>query len=51
MQKIIETDHVKNEEVLHRVKEERNILLTIKRKTDNWIGFMLRWNCFLKTRY
>jgi hypothetical protein len=50
MQKIIGTDHVKNEEVLHRVKKERNILNTIKRKTDDWIGYMLRWNGFLKTR-
>jgi hypothetical protein len=38
MEKIRETDHVRNEEVLHRVKEERNILHTIKRKEANWIG-------------
>jgi len=48
MQKIIWTDRVKNEEVLHRVKEERNSLHTIKRKNDNWIGYMLRRNCLLK---
>jgi len=29
MEKISWTDHVRNEEVLHRVKEERNILHTI----------------------
>jgi len=32
MEKIIWTDHVRNKEVLHRVKEERNILHTIKRR-------------------
>jgi len=47
LQKIIGTDHVKNEEVLYRVKEDRNVILTIKGKTDNWIGYMLRWNYFL----
>jgi hypothetical protein len=31
---IIWSDHAKNEEVLHRVKEERNILRTIKRRKD-----------------
>jgi hypothetical protein len=39
---------VKNEEVLRRVKEERNILLTIKRRQANWIGHILRRNCLLK---
>jgi hypothetical protein len=29
------TDRVRNEEVLHRVKEERNILHTIKRRKAN----------------
>jgi hypothetical protein len=42
------TDHVRNEEVLHRVKEERNILHTIKRRKANWIGDILRRNCLLK---
>jgi hypothetical protein len=31
-----ETDRVRNEEVLHRVKEERNIIHTIKRRKANW---------------
>jgi hypothetical protein len=35
-------------EVLHRVKEERNILHTIKRRKTNWIGHILRRNCLLK---
>jgi hypothetical protein len=31
-------------EVLRRVKEERNILQTIKRRKANWIGNILRRN-------
>jgi hypothetical protein len=48
MEKISWTDRVRNEEVLHRVKEERNIVLTIKRRKVNWIGHILRRNCLLK---
>ena len=32
MEKISWTDHVRNVEVLHRVKEERNIIHTIERR-------------------
>ena len=32
MEKTSCPDHVKNEQVLHRIKEERNILYTITRK-------------------
>jgi hypothetical protein len=39
---------VRNEEVLHRVREERNIVHTIKRRKANWIGHILRRNCLLK---
>jgi hypothetical protein len=39
---------VRNEEVLHRVKEEMNIVHTIKRRKANWIGHILRRNCLLK---
>jgi hypothetical protein len=39
---------MRNEEVLHRVKEERNMLHTIKRRKANWIGHILRRNCLLK---
>jgi hypothetical protein len=35
MEKISSTDRMRNEEVLHRVKEERNILHTIKRRKAN----------------
>jgi hypothetical protein len=38
MEKIIWTDLVRNEEVLHRVKEERNILQTTKIMKANCIG-------------
>jgi len=39
--------HVGNEEVLHRVREERNILHTIKRRKANWIAHILCRNCLL----
>jgi hypothetical protein len=48
MEKISWTDRVRNEEVLHRVKEVRNIVHTIKRRKANWIGHILRRNCLLK---
>jgi hypothetical protein len=48
MEKISWTDRVRNEKVLHRVKEERSILLTIKRRKANWIRHILRRNCLLK---
>jgi hypothetical protein len=34
--------------VLHRVKQERNILHTVKIRKANWIGRILRRNCLLK---
>jgi hypothetical protein len=37
-----------NEEVIHRVKEERNIIHPIKRRKANWIGHFLRRNCLPK---
>jgi hypothetical protein len=46
MEKISWTDRVKNE-VLHRVKEEANILQTVKTRTVNWIGHILRRNYLL----
>jgi hypothetical protein len=41
---------VRNKEVLHtrKVKEEVNILHTIKRRKGNWIGHILRTNCLIK---
>jgi hypothetical protein len=41
------TDHVRNEEVLLRVKERRNILHEISKRKANWIGHILRRNCLL----
>jgi hypothetical protein len=48
MEKISWTDHVRNEEVLLRVKEERNIPHEIRKRKANWIGHILRWNCLLQ---
>jgi hypothetical protein len=45
MGKISWTDHVRNEEVLLRVKEQRNILHEIHKRKANWIGHILRRNC------
>jgi hypothetical protein len=39
---------VRNEEVLLGMKENRNIIRTIKRRKTNWIGHSLRGNCLLK---
>ena len=35
------------DEVVHRIKEKRNILPTIKGRKANWIGHILRSNCLL----
>ena len=48
MEKIIWTDHVRNEEVLLRVKEQRNILHEIRKRKANWIGHILRRNRLLQ---
>jgi len=48
MEKISWTDHVRNEEVLLRAKEQRNILHEISKRKVNWIGHILRRNCLLQ---
>ena len=48
MEKISWTDHVRNEEVILRVNEQRNILHEIRKRKANWIGHILRRNCLLK---
>jgi len=48
MEKISWTDHVRNEEVLLRVKEQRNILCEISKRKAKWIGHILRRNCLLQ---
>jgi len=42
MGKISWTDRVRNKEVLHRVKEERNLLRTISRRQGNWVSRLAR---------
>jgi len=39
---------VRNEEVLLRNKEQRNILHEISKRKANWIGLILRRNCLLQ---
>jgi hypothetical protein len=48
MEKISWTDHVRNEEVLLRVKEQRNILHKIRKRKANWVGHILHINCLLR---
>jgi hypothetical protein len=55
MEKISWTDQVRNEEVLLRVKEQRNILHEIYKQVVNWISYILRrktafYNGLLKER-
>jgi hypothetical protein len=39
---------VRKEDVLLRVKEQRNILHEIRKRKANWIGHILRENCLLQ---
>jgi hypothetical protein len=48
IKKISWTDHVRNEDVLLRVKEQRNILHEIRKRKANWIGHILRRNWLLQ---
>jgi len=48
MEKISWTDHVRYEEVLIRVKKQRNILHEISKWKANWIGHILRRNFLLQ---
>jgi hypothetical protein len=48
MEKIIWIDHVRNEEELLRVKEQRDILHEISKRKANWIGHILLRNCLLQ---
>jgi hypothetical protein len=48
MEKISWTDHVRNEEVLLRVKEQRIILHEISKRKANSIGHTLFINCLLQ---
>ena len=48
MEKISWTDHVRNEVVLLRVKEQRNILHEINKRKANYIGDILLRDCLLQ---
>jgi hypothetical protein len=48
LEKISWTDHVRNEEVLLKVSEQRNIRHEIRKRKANWIVHVLRRNCLLK---
>jgi hypothetical protein len=48
MEKISCTNHVRNEEVLLRAKEQRNILHEINTRKTYWFGHILRRNCLLQ---
>jgi hypothetical protein len=55
MEKISWTDHVRNEEVVLRVKEQRNILHEIRKRKTNWMVIFCVETAFykglLKERY
>ena len=48
MEKISWTDHVRKEDLLPRVKGQRNILHGIPKRKANWMGHILRRNCLLQ---
>jgi len=48
MEKISWTDHVRKEEVILGVKEQRSILHEISKRKANFIGHILRRNCLLQ---
>jgi hypothetical protein len=48
LEKISWADRLRNEEVLQKIKEERNMLQTIKRRKANSIGLSCVKNCLLK---
>jgi len=48
MEKISWTDNVRNEDVLLRVKKQRNILHEINKRKANWTVHVLRRNCLLQ---
>jgi hypothetical protein len=47
-EKISWPDHVRNGEVLLRVKEQRNIQHEIRKRNANWIGHILHRSCLLQ---
>jgi len=51
MEKNSWTDRVRNEEMLQRVKEERKILHTVKKKEERLDWSYLAWEVPYNTRY
>jgi hypothetical protein len=51
MEKMCWTDRVKNEEGLHRVKGERNILRAIRRRKAKLTGHCMNLKEILKKQY
>jgi hypothetical protein len=49
LEKISWNDRARNEAVLHRVKEQRNILRAMKGRKAGWIGHILCRNCLINT--
>jgi hypothetical protein len=47
MEKIKWPEKVINEQVLNRIGEKRTLINNILRRRANWIGHILRRNCFL----
>jgi hypothetical protein len=45
---MIQDINVRNEEVLLKVNEQRNILHEISKRKANWIGHILRRNCLIQ---
>jgi hypothetical protein len=48
MERVSWADLVRNEEILHTVKEERTMLRAVKRRKGNWIGHILLRNCLIQ---
>jgi hypothetical protein len=48
MEKISSAGLVRNEEVLQRVKEKKNVLYVLQRRKGKWIDGILLRNCLLK---
>jgi hypothetical protein len=48
MKKISWTDHVRNEELVLTVKEQRNILHELRKRKANWVVHILRRNYLLQ---
>jgi hypothetical protein len=48
VEKICWTDHLRKEDLLLRVNEQRNILHETNKRKANWIGHILCRNCLLR---